>query len=110
MKAAERIGAKKVLTAGGIVSLGMVYACSFIKSPTAFIYCYSAAFGLGKAFMYSSALQAAWTHLRGRIGLVSGLIICGFGFGGFIFGLVSNALANPNNIKVQTYVIEGKEE
>lgn len=100
MKTAERIGARKVLICGGVISLSMVYACSYIKSPNAFIYCYSAAFGLGKALMYSSVLQAAWTHLRGRIGLVSGLIICGFGFGGFIFGLVSNQLCNPDNISV----------
>ena len=89
-----------MIATGGTVSLGLLYACSFIKSPTAFIYCYSTAFGLGKAFLYSSALQAAWTHLRMRIGLATGLIFCGFGFGGSIFGLVSNALANPNNISV----------
>ena len=88
----------------------MVYLCSFIESPTAFIYCYSSAFGVGKALMYSAALQAGWSHLQERIGMVSGLIICGFGFGGFIFGIIMNLLCNPDNIMVETYLIDGKEE
>lgn len=63
MQASQAIGAKKVLIAGGLISLGMVYLCSYIESPTTFIYCYSCAFGIGKALMYSAALQAGWSHL-----------------------------------------------
>ena len=68
------------------------------------------AFGIGKAFMYSAALQAGWSHLQERIGLVSGLIICGFGFGGFTFGIIMNRLCNPDNISVEKYTIDGQEE
>ena len=68
---------------GGTLSLSMVLLCSYLQNPTAFIYLYSISFGIGKAFMYSAALQAGWSHLQGRIGMVSGLIICGFGFGGW---------------------------
>ena len=50
--------------------------------------------------MYSSALAAGWSHLPGRKGMVSGLIICGFGFGGFFFGIISNRFANPDNVRV----------
>jgi len=42
--------------------------------------------------------------------MVSGLIICGFGFGGFFFGMIANRLCNPNNIEVQKYLIDGEEE
>ena len=88
----------------------MVLLCSYLQNPTAFIYLYSISFGIGKAFMYSAALQAGWSHLQGRIGMVSGLIICGFGFGGFIFGIVMNRLCNPDNISVEIIIIDGKEE
>lgn len=100
MQASEAVGAKPVLILGGVLSLSMVYGCTYIKNPTAFIWCYSFAFGVGKALMYSSALQAGWSHLKGRIGLASGAIICGFGFGGFIFGIVMNRLCNPDNVDV----------
>ena len=110
MKASEMFGAKRVLICGGTLSLSMVYLCSYIKSPTAFIYCYGSAFGIGKAMMYSSSLQAGWSHLKERIGMVSGFILCGFGFGGFFFGFIMNRLCNPENISVQKYIIEGTEE
>ena len=42
--------------------------------------------------------------------MVSGLIICGFGFGGFFFGIITNRLCNPDNIAVQKFMIDGEEE
>ena len=53
--------------------------------------------------MYSSALAAGWSHLPGRKGLASGIIVCGFGFGGFFFGMITNKLCNPNNVTVQSF-------
>lgn len=72
---------------------------------------YSLAFGVGKGFMYSSALRAAWSHLPGRKGCVSGLVISGFGFGGFFFGIITNMIANPDNEAATAVEIEpGVEE
>lgn len=31
--------------------------------------------------------------------MVSGFVICGFGFGGFFFGLISKSLCNPDDIR-----------
>jgi len=49
--------------------------------------------------MYSTALQAAISHLPGRKGAVSGFVICGFGFGGFFFGIISKHFCNPNDVR-----------
>ena len=49
--------------------------------------------------MYSTALQAAISHLPGKKGAVSGFVICGFGFGGFFFGPISKYLCNPNDVR-----------
>ena len=95
-------GSKPTLLMGGAASLGMVWICSMIKNPTWFIWLYSIGFGASKGLMYSSALAAGWSHLPGRKGLASGVITCGFGFGGFIFGIVTNRLCNPHNIRVQS--------
>jgi hypothetical protein len=35
--------------------------------------------------------------LPGRKGFVTGLITGGMGMGGFIYGLIANAIVNPNN-------------
>jgi hypothetical protein len=53
--------------------------------------------------MYAPPLAAAWSHLPGRKGMASGIIISGFGFGGFIFGNVSHYLCNPDNLLATPY-------
>jgi len=79
----------------------MVFLASYLKSPTWFITIYSMSFGFGKGLLYSSALAAGWSHLPGRKGVVSGIIVSGFGFGGFFFGIITNKLCNPDNVHVE---------
>jgi len=65
------------------------------------------AFGIGKGLMYSTALNAAISHLKNMKGKVSGFVICGFGFGGFFFGIISKRLCNPDDLRpilVDTYL------
>lgn len=76
-----------------------IFAASIVTNPYAFIYAYSVPFGVGKGLMYSSALSAAISHMPERKGTVTGLVVCGFGFGGFLFGIVTNRLCNPDDIK-----------
>lgn len=38
-----------------------------------------------------------WRYFPNNKGLVSGIILAGFGFGPFVFNYVSTALVNPNN-------------
>eukprot|EP00352_Strombidinopsis_acuminata_P001152 CAMPEP_0176346006 /NCGR_PEP_ID=MMETSP0126-20121128/5902_1 /TAXON_ID=141414 ORGANISM="Strombidinopsis acuminatum, Strain SPMC142" /NCGR_SAMPLE_ID=MMETSP0126 /ASSEMBLY_ACC=CAM_ASM_000229 /LENGTH=111 /DNA_ID=CAMNT_0017693303 /DNA_START=212 /DNA_END=547 /DNA_ORIENTATION=- len=86
---ARKYGAKRILALGGLLQVSLIYIASYLSSPMGFIMLYSLAGGLGKGLMYSAALKMGWSHLPGRKGVVSGLIICGFGFGGFMFGLLS---------------------
>jgi hypothetical protein len=88
---------------GGAVNLFTVFFCSFLTTKTMFIYLYGLGLGFGKGFMYAPPLAAAWSHLPGRKGTASGIIISGYGFGGFIFGNISHHLCNPDNIKVMPY-------
>ena len=95
---------------GGVPTLTTAYLCSYIRNPTLFIYLYSLSFGTAKAFLYSSALAAGWSHLPGRVGVVSGVIISGFGFGGFVFGIVTNRLSNPDNVPIEHYTVKGTDQ
>lgn len=97
----------RVLILSGVPTLTTAYLCSYIADPTLFIWLYSFAFGTFKAFLYSSALAAGWSHLPGRVGVVSGIIISGFGFGGFVFGIVTNRLSNPDNVPVEHFTVQG---
>ena len=97
--------------AAGTVTFGAVWSCSYMSDPDLFIYSYALVFGFGKGIMYSLALHVAISHLPGRKGVVSGFVICGFGFGGFFFGLICNQLCNPNDLRpVTTLTPYGEEE
>ena len=52
--------------------------------------------------VYSLVLYHAWLFFPGKEGIVSGVIIAGFGIGGFIFIPMSSNLINPDNIKSST--------
>jgi len=99
MHLSNKFNAKLVLLVTGIFTFSCIWMCSYLTSPTVFIYCYSIAFGVGKGLMYSTALQAAISHLPGRKGIVSGFVICGFGFGGFFFGMITKSICNPDDIR-----------
>ena len=45
-------------------------------------------------------LFAGWLHFPDRKGLVSGIIMSGFGMGVFIYSIVSNRIANPYNLSL----------
>ena len=85
------------LSFGGLIVVISVVFCSYLTNPTAFVWVYSVCFGIGKGLMYSSVLNAALSHLPNRMGTVSGCVICGIGWGGFIFGIITNRICNPND-------------
>jgi hypothetical protein len=41
---------------------------------------------------------AAWLHFPDRKGLVSGIIMAGFGLGVCIYSFVTNRIVNPHNL------------
>mmetsp|Transcript_27841 Transcript_27841/g.28089 ORF Transcript_27841/g.28089 Transcript_27841/m.28089 type:complete len:483 (+) Transcript_27841:44-1492(+) len=93
------LGASKSLLLGGfLVSLG-VFLSSFAKSLPIFMLAYSLLFGSGVGMGYTAPMIAGWKWLPSSKGLVSGVILMGYGLGGFIFNLVGTKLANPNGLE-----------
>ena len=52
-------------------------------------------FGIANGLTYVVPLHIAWQYFPNKEGLISGLVVGGFGLGGFIFDLVSTAIVNP---------------
>ena len=63
---------------------------------------FSVAYGVANGLTYVVPLHIAWQYFPNREGLVSGIIVGGFGIGGFIFSLVSTNLVNPDDSDVIT--------
>ena len=43
--------------------------------------------------------MCGWEWFPNNKGLVSGLVVAGYGFGAFIFGFITTHIANPNDFK-----------
>lgn len=54
-------------------------------------------FPMGIGFGYFVPLMLGWEWIPSKRGFVSGMILCGFGFGSFIFGFIAKAMINPDN-------------
>ena len=95
----KRLGPQKTQLIGSVlVALG-VYLASFTKTLRDFLAFYSVLFGAGVGLAYTAPMTAAWNYMPDKKGLVSGVILTGFGGGGFIFNLIGTKLVNPKNLE-----------
>lgn len=47
---------------------------------------------------YTIPMYNCWKQFPQKKALVTGVILCGFGFGGMVFGLVATLVINPDNL------------
>ena len=64
---------------------------------TAFMILYVVAFAFNQGMVYLAPIHNGWLWFPDHPGLVSGLIIGGFGVGPLVYDNVFTALINPNN-------------
>lgn len=62
---------------------------------------FAISFGVSNGLGYTVPLKICWDLFPTKKGMVTGVIICGFGVGSFVFGIVSTVLINPANQKAE---------
>jgi hypothetical protein len=80
-----RLGPRAATSIGGAVFTLGVFMSSFTEEFYTFVIVYSVTFGFGCGLIYLAPLLTAWTYFPKRKGLLSGVIVSGFGFGSAIF-------------------------
>ena len=83
---------------GGFIGIVGVNLAAEQKDFFAFVAIFSLSIGIGTGLVYSSILYQAWLFFPGREGMISGIIIAGFGIGGFVFTWLSTKFVNPDGI------------
>jgi len=104
----DKIGPRKVVTVGGfLVGLGMVISGLAGNSPMGVAVGFGIVTGLGIGLGYGCVTPPAlkWFH-PSKKGMVSGLIVGGFGFGAVYFGPLASALLNNFGIE-RTFIFMG---
>ena len=79
--------------------IGSMLAASYCTRWESFMFFYAICFPFGIGIAYYTPIICGWEFFPKNKGLISGIIIGGFGFGAFIFGFVTTALVNPNDEK-----------
>lgn len=75
----------------------MITASTFAPTFLTFTLLFAVGFGICNGITYMVATHHGWLWFPDRPGLVSGIIIGGFGFGNLIFGNFATYLVNPTN-------------
>ena len=104
----DKMGPRWIATCGGFfVGLGLFLSGYFGNNPTAITVCFGVLTGMGIGLGYSAATPAAlkWFHASKK-GLISGLVIGGFGLGPLMYAPITRFLLNNYGIE-QTFMILG---
>ena len=81
--------------------MALFFAATLAKTKyLTFYLLYSIAFAIPQGLTYMAPVHHAWLFFPNSAGLISGLILAGYGFGALIFDNVSTALINPNDDSV----------
>jgi MFS family permease len=92
----KRIHPKLIVGFGGAFALCGVFFSSFTKSLGPYLTLYTGMNGIGCGMCYMVPLICAWEFFPEKKGLMTGIITGAYGFGSFIFSLISTKLVNPD--------------
>ena len=82
---------------GALISATGAFLASFTTEWTSFNLVYGIIVPMGYGLCYYPPLLCGWEWVPERRGMITGLIVAAFGFGGFTFGFVCYGTVNPNN-------------
>ena len=101
----DKIGPSRVVMAGGILAgIGMILSGFVGNSVPGMILCFGVITGTGMGFGYGSVTPPAlkWFH-SGKKGLISGLVVAGFGISAVFYAPLTTALLS--RLGIQTTLI-----
>jgi OFA family oxalate/formate antiporter-like MFS transporter len=91
-----------LMLVGHLIMCISILSASYCKKWWTFVLVYSIGFPAGIGIVFWVPVMCGWEWFPNNKGLVSGTVVAGYGFGAFIFGFVSTAIANPDNLKVKS--------
>ena len=95
----KHLNPRLIMLIGAIIGISLIYYSSYQVSYWPFFFTYSLGFGVGNGIAYGVPIYNAWKFFPEKKALVTGIVLCGFGLGSFIFGLIATHLINPENEK-----------
>eukprot|EP00347_Sterkiella_histriomuscorum_P003101 403365582 len=92
----KKLHPRWLILIGCSLGVGLMIAASFMTNYLAFLLLYTLSFGFSNGISYAVPVYNSWSHYPEKKGMVTGIVLCGFGMGSFMFDFISVALVNPN--------------
>lgn len=83
---------------GCVIALTLNLSASYCTNYSAFFWLYTFSWSTLIGIVYMVPVHNGWLFFPSQQGLVSGLIIGGFGLGALFFDNISTAIINPHNL------------
>jgi MFS family permease len=98
----QRIGSRYCCVLGACVIISGTFLASFSSSYVQILFCQGILLGIGIGICYTAPITAAVKWMPNSKGLVTGVIVGGFGCGNFVFGFIATHVVNPNKESVDS--------
>ena len=100
-KLAQYVNAKILIAIGAFFYLSSFYLASLVPRDqfNLFFVIFIGGQGICLGTTYMVPVKLGWMTFPNRTGLVTGIVVGGFGLGSLIFNKVSSKIANPTNLK-----------
>ena len=86
---------KLLLLIGACIFFPLYYLSLLPSSFFAFAFMYAFAYTMNQGLTYMAPVHHSWLWFPKHPGLMSGIILAGFGFGPFVINFVATAIINP---------------
>ena len=97
----SKIGIKKCLMLT-LVMVTLSHIILLYTTKLSFVYFAMIVFGIAIGFSYMGVMKNAWLYFPESKGLISGIILFGYGLSALIFTWISDSIVNPTYQKVES--------
>lgn len=94
----KKLPIKVLMIIGSTLCLIAILIASKMQTWFYFVFFYAVVFPMGVGLVYWPPILSSMEWFPERKGLISGLIIGAFGFGATVFGFITRAVVNPDNL------------
>jgi len=84
------------LIGGWIMSFGVILS-AFTTTVSGLVTTYGILYGIGMGIAYMCPIKCGYRWMPKRKGIISGIVVTGFGLGGAVFNIVGASICNPGN-------------
>mmetsp|Transcript_6962 Transcript_6962/g.17073 ORF Transcript_6962/g.17073 Transcript_6962/m.17073 type:complete len:438 (-) Transcript_6962:242-1555(-) len=95
----RRLGPRITSLIGSLIMSFGVFISAYMTTVSSLMFTYGILYGIGMGIAYMCPIKCGMRWMPDRKGVVSGIVVTGFGLGGAAFNIIGAWICNPNNVQ-----------